>query len=94
MVFFVLVSAKLLIWNVSFISIPQMEKAVSHYNNKKQLLQESQEEVTEIKQSLELTERQLRAAITENKMLQLDLDKAQTNEKKLVTMVTSLEAQV
>lgn len=71
-----------------------MEKAVSHYNNKKQLLQESQEEVSEVKQSLEIKERQLQAALTDKKILQLDLDKAQTNEKRLLSMVAGLEAQV
>ncbi|XP_029699800.1 nuclear mitotic apparatus protein 1 isoform X4 [Takifugu rubripes] len=72
----------------------QMEKAVSHYNKKKQLLQESQEEVTEIKQSLALKESQLQAALTDNKVLQLDLDKAQTNEKELLSLVASLEVQL
>lgn len=71
-----------------------MEKAVSHYNKKKQLLQESQEEVTEIKRSLALKESQLQAALTDNKVLQLDLDKAQTNEKELLSLVASLELQV
>lgn len=71
-----------------------MEKAASHYNSKKQLLQESQEEVAELKQSLEVKEREVKAITTENKMLQLDLDKAQTNEKKLINMLASLEAQV
>lgn len=71
-----------------------MEKAVSHYNKKKQLLQESQEEVTEIKQSLALKESQLQAAFMDNKVLQLDLDKAQTNEKELLSLVASLEVQV
>lgn len=71
-----------------------MEKAVSHYNKKKQLLQESQEEVTEIKWSLALKESQLQAALTDNKVLQLDLDKAQTNEKELLSLVASLELQV
>ncbi|TKS81155.1 Nuclear mitotic apparatus protein 1 [Collichthys lucidus] len=72
----------------------QMEKAVSHYNSKKQLLQESQEEVAELKQSLEVKDREVKAITIENKMLQLDLDKAQTNEKRLVNMVASLEAQL
>lgn len=67
---------------------------MNHYNSKKQLLQESQEEVAELKQSLEVKERELKAITTENKMLQLDLDKVQTNEKKLTNMVASLEAQV
>lgn len=71
-----------------------MEKAVCHYNKKKQLLQESQEEVTEIKQSLALKESQLQMALTDNKVLQLDLDKAQTNEKELLSLVASLEVQV
>lgn len=71
-----------------------MEKAVSHYNKKKQLLQESQEEVTEIKQSLALKESQLQAALTDNKVLQLDLDKAQTNEKELLSLVASLKVEV
>lgn len=39
-------------------------------------------------------ERQLKAAITENKILQLDLDKTQTSEKNLRSMLASLEAQV
>ena len=74
--------------------ISQMEKAANHYNSKKQLLQESQEEVAQLKQSLEVKEREVKAITTENKMLQLDLDKAQTNEKKLMNVVASLEAQV
>lgn len=67
---------------------------MSHYNGKKQLLQESQEEVAELKQSLEVKDREVKAVTMENKMLQLDLDKAQTNEKRLVNVVASLEAQV
>lgn len=67
---------------------------MSHYNSKKQLLQESQEELAEIKQTLEDKERDMKTLDMEKKMLQLDLDKAQTNEKKLVRMVASLEAQV
>lgn len=79
---------------ILFITMPQMDKAVSHYNSKKQLLQESQEEVAELKQSLEVKDREVKAITMENKMLQLDLDKTQTNEKRLVNMVASLEAQV
>lgn len=67
---------------------------MSHYNSKKQLLQESQEEVAKLKHSLEVKERETKEITMENKMLQLDLDKAQTNEKKLISMVASLEAQV
>lgn len=40
------------------------------------------------------TERWLKAGVKENKILQLDFDKAQTNEKKLNSMVASFEAQV
>lgn len=75
-------------------SISQMENAASHYNSKKKLLQESQEEVAELKHSLEVKEGEVKAVTMEKKMLQLDLDKAQTNEKKLISTVASLEAQV
>lgn len=71
-----------------------MEKAYTSYNSKKQLLQESQGQVTELMNSLEVKEREVNAVIMENKILQLDLEKAQTNEKKLSSMVASLEAQV
>ncbi|XP_074535426.1 uncharacterized protein LOC141797696 isoform X2 [Halichoeres trimaculatus] len=72
----------------------QMEKAYSGYNSKKQLLQESQGQVAELKNSLEVREREVKAVTMENKILQLDLEKAQTNEKKLSSMVASLEAQL
>uniref|UniRef100_A0AAQ4P004 Nuclear mitotic apparatus protein 1 N-terminal hook domain-containing protein n=1 Tax=Gasterosteus aculeatus aculeatus TaxID=481459 RepID=A0AAQ4P004_GASAC len=72
----------------------QMEKAVSHYNGKKQLLQESHGEVVELKHSLEVKEREVKAATMENQLLILDLDKAQTNEKALLSRVASLEAQL
>ncbi|KAK1900598.1 Nuclear mitotic apparatus protein 1 [Dissostichus eleginoides] len=71
-----------------------MKKAMSHYNGKKQLLQESQEEAIELKQSLEVKEREINATTMENRLLQLDLDKAQTNEKALLNRVASLEAQL
>lgn len=67
---------------------------MSHYNDKKQLLQQSQVEVTELKQSLEVKEREVKAVTTENKLLQLDLDKAQSKEKTLMSTLASLEAQV
>lgn len=67
---------------------------MSHYNGKKQLLQESQEEVVELKHSLEVKEREVKATTMENKLLQMDLDKAQTNEKALLNRVANLEAQV
>ncbi|TNN30206.1 Nuclear mitotic apparatus protein 1 [Liparis tanakae] len=72
----------------------QMEKALTHYNGKKQLLQESHGEVLELKHSLEVREREVKATAMENQMLQLDLDKAQTNEKALLSRVASLEAQL
>lgn len=71
-----------------------MEKAASHYNDKKKLLQESQTEVAELKHSLEVKEREVKAISMENKTLQLDLDKALTNEKTLLNRMASLEAQV
>ena len=74
--------------------MPQIEKAVSHYNSKKQLLQESHEEVAELKHSLEVKEREVKTVTMQNKVLQLDLDKAQSNEKKLMSMMDSLKAQV
>ncbi|XP_031149109.1 nuclear mitotic apparatus protein 1 isoform X3 [Sander lucioperca] len=72
----------------------QMEKAVNHYNGKKQLLQESQEETVELKHSLEVKEREVKATTMEIRLLKLDLDKAQTNEKALLNRVASLEAQL
>ncbi|KAL3057230.1 hypothetical protein OYC64_007665 [Pagothenia borchgrevinki] len=72
----------------------QMEKAMSHYNGKKQLLQESQEEAIKLKQSLEVKECKVNDTTMENHLLQLDLDKAQTNEKALLNKVASLEAQL
>ncbi|KAM9853508.1 uncharacterized protein ACBR49_004315 [Aulostomus maculatus] len=72
----------------------QMEKAVSHYNDKKQLLHDTQEEVAVLKHSLEVREREMKAAAVENKLLQLDLDKAQNMEKTLLNKVASLEAQL
>lgn len=79
---------------ILIVSISEMEKAASHYNSKKKLLQESQEEVAELKHSLEVKEGEVKAVTMEKKMLQLDLDKAQTNEKKLINTVANLEAQV
>lgn len=74
--------------------MPQIEKAVLHYNTKKQQLQKSEEEVKELRQSLEVKEHETNALIMEKKLLKVDLDKVQTNEKKLLSMVASLEAQV
>lgn len=67
---------------------------MSHYNGKKQLLQKNQEEMMELKHSLEVKEQEVKAMLMEKKLLQLDLDKVQSNEKKLKSAVASLEAQV
>ncbi|XP_034719263.1 nuclear mitotic apparatus protein 1 isoform X1 [Etheostoma cragini] len=72
----------------------QMEKAMSCYNGKKRLLQESQEETVELKHSLEVKEHEVKATTMELRLLKLDLDKAQTNEKALLNRVASLEAQL
>ncbi|KAM9318192.1 nuclear mitotic apparatus protein 1 isoform 2-T2 [Pholidichthys leucotaenia] len=72
----------------------QMEKATTHYNSKKQLLQESQKEVDELKGSVEVKDHEINSLIMEKKLLQLDLDKAKTNEKALLKRMASFEAQV
>ncbi|XP_055081853.1 nuclear mitotic apparatus protein 1 isoform X1 [Periophthalmus magnuspinnatus] len=72
----------------------QMEKAVSHYNSKKQLLQKSEEEMANLKHSLEVQEREVKTVTMENKLLQMELDKIQSNEKFLLNKITSLEAQL
>ena len=64
-----------------------MEKAVSHYNGKKELLQQSQEQVGELQRSLEAKEQ-------EAKLLQMDLEQARSNEQKLQATISSLETQV
>ncbi|XP_054650436.1 nuclear mitotic apparatus protein 1 isoform X2 [Dunckerocampus dactyliophorus] len=72
----------------------QMEKAASHYNDKKQLLIASQEETSELKHSLEVRERELTATAMENKLLQLDLEKAKSQEKNMLNKLADLEAQL
>ena len=67
---------------------------MSHYNGKKQLLQDSQEQVAEMQRSLEVKEHEMKAIATELKLLQLDLDNVKCNEENLLTRVTSLETQV
>lgn len=67
---------------------------MNHYNAKKQLLQESQEQLAELKHSLEVKENEVKAVSTENKLLHLDLERAQSNESSLLSKVASLEAQV
>ncbi|XP_072317927.1 nuclear mitotic apparatus protein 1 isoform X2 [Eucyclogobius newberryi] len=72
----------------------QIEKAVDHYNSKKQLLQKSEEEVANLKHSLEVQEREVKTVAMENNLLQMELDKIQNNEKLLLNKVASLEAQL
>ncbi|XP_024119738.1 nuclear mitotic apparatus protein 1, partial [Oryzias melastigma] len=48
----------------------------------------------ELKHSLEVKEQEVKAMQMEKKLLQLDLDRAQSNEKKLKGTVASLEAQL
>lgn len=74
--------------------MPQLEIAVIHYNNKKELLKESQQVVAELKQSLEVKRSEVKAITMESKLLQRDLEKSQANEKKLSDTVASLKAQV
>ncbi|XP_016532913.1 nuclear mitotic apparatus protein 1 isoform X4 [Poecilia formosa] len=72
----------------------QMEKAVSYYNSKKQLLQKSEEGNMELKQALEDKDNKIKAILQDNQILHLDLEKVQTNEKKLKSQVASLETQL
>lgn len=72
----------------------QMEKAVSHYNSKKQLLQQSEEVAANLKQSLEVQEQAAKTATMENQILQMELHKIQSNEKLLLDKIASLEAQL
>uniref|UniRef100_A0A1A8QA84 Nuclear mitotic apparatus protein 1 n=1 Tax=Nothobranchius rachovii TaxID=451742 RepID=A0A1A8QA84_9TELE len=72
----------------------QMEKAVSHYNNKKQLLQKSEEEMVELRRALAVKNHEVDAITMDKRLLQADLDKVQTNEKKLLSTVASLETQL
>ncbi|XP_077579593.1 uncharacterized protein LOC144201031 isoform X2 [Stigmatopora nigra] len=72
----------------------QVEKAVSHYNDKKQLLHDSQVEVAKLKHSLEVREKEVKAAIMENKFLQMELEKSQSKEKNMLRILARLQAQV
>ncbi|XP_056138853.1 nuclear mitotic apparatus protein 1 [Lampris incognitus] len=72
----------------------QMEKAVSHYDGKKKLLQESLEKATELQHSLEMKEYELKAVTTEFTLLQLDLETTRGNENNLLRRVASLESQL
>ncbi|XP_061684459.1 nuclear mitotic apparatus protein 1 isoform X2 [Syngnathoides biaculeatus] len=72
----------------------QMEKAFSHYNDKKKLLHESQEEVAELKRCVEVRTQEAKAAGEELKQLQLELEKAQSKEQNMLSKINRLEAQV
>lgn len=67
---------------------------MSHYNGKKQLLQESLQEVDELKHSIQVKECEVKTVCTENKVLKKELEKVQDNEKNLLSTVASLKAQV
>lgn len=71
-----------------------MEKAKSHYNNKKELLLQSQEEVTELRRLVQQREDELQAATTRSQLLQLEVEQVRSSEKKLLGNMASLEAQV
>lgn len=73
------------------VTMLQVEKAKNHYNGKKQLLQKIQEEVMDLKHSLEVKDQEMKAIIMEKKLLRHDLEKVQTNEKTLQSKVASLE---
>nr|XP_055053464.1 nuclear mitotic apparatus protein 1 isoform X1 [Misgurnus anguillicaudatus] len=72
----------------------QVEKAITHYNGKKQLLVEAQEMNKNLEDSLEASKREVKALETEMTLARMELDQAKTKEKNLVTKVNSLEAQV
>jgi len=67
---------------------------MSHYNGKKQLLEESREQVLAMQRSLDIKDQEMKAIATELKLLQLDLDNVKSSEKKLLNRVASLESQV
>lgn len=67
---------------------------MSHYNGKKELLLQSQEEVAELRRSVQRREEELQAAATRHQLLQLEVEQVRSSEKKLLGSVASLEAQV
>ncbi|KAJ3601080.1 hypothetical protein NHX12_032053 [Muraenolepis orangiensis] len=71
-----------------------MEKAMSQYKRKKRLLQANKEQVAEMQHSLDVKGHEVKATATELKLLQLDLDNVESNEKNLLSRVASLETQV
>lgn len=67
---------------------------MSHYNNKKELLLQSQEEVTELRLLVQQREEELQAAASRSQLLELEVEQVRSSEKKLQASVASLEAQV
>lgn len=74
--------------------LPQVEKAKNHYDSKKQLLVEAQEQNKSFEQSLDASKREIKALETELKLALMELDQAKAKEKSLAAKVKSLEAQV
>ncbi|KAG7262361.1 hypothetical protein CRUP_028341 [Coryphaenoides rupestris] len=72
----------------------RMEKAMSQYHSKKQLLEECQEQVAAMQRSLDVKDQEMKAIATELKLLQLDLDNVKSSEENLLNRVSSLETQV
>ncbi|XP_051718657.1 nuclear mitotic apparatus protein 1-like isoform X2 [Ctenopharyngodon idella] len=72
----------------------QVEKAKNHYDSKKQLLVEAQEQNKSFEQSLDASKREIKALETELKLALMELDQAKAKEKSLAAKVKSLEAQV
>ncbi|KAG1932685.1 nuclear mitotic apparatus protein 1-like [Pimephales promelas] len=72
----------------------QVEKAMNHYNGKKQLLVEAQELNKNFEQSLQASKREVKALEVELKLARMELDQANAKEKKLAAKVKNLEAQV
>uniref|UniRef100_A0AAV2IY96 Nuclear mitotic apparatus protein 1 N-terminal hook domain-containing protein n=1 Tax=Knipowitschia caucasica TaxID=637954 RepID=A0AAV2IY96_KNICA len=71
----------------------QMEKAMDHYNSKKELLKKSEGEVANLKHALEVQGSELKNVTLEKKLMQMELERIQSNEKKLLNKIASLEAQ-
>nr|XP_009290241.1 nuclear mitotic apparatus protein 1 isoform X1 [Danio rerio]XP_009290242.1 nuclear mitotic apparatus protein 1 isoform X1 [Danio rerio] len=72
----------------------QVEKAMNHYNGKKQLLLEAQELNKTLEQSLEVSKREAKALETELTLARMELNQANDKEKSLAAKVKTLEAQV
>lgn len=72
----------------------QVEKAITHYNGKKQLLVEAQEINKNLEDSLEASKREVKALETEMTLARMELDQVKTKEKNLAAKINSLEAQV